>query len=372
MSRPTRAEIDLSALQQNLRQVRRTVGAHCQILAMVKADAYGHGVRGVAPALAAAGVEQFAVALVDEARELRELGLSQPILVMGGIFAGEEDLVVALDLQPIVDDLAAAQRLDRAGRQAGRIIDYHLKIDTGMGRLGLPPEELGAFLPRLAELSHLRMTGLMSHLAVADEPHRRLNDRQIASFRAQIARVEAAGFSPHFRHLANSAALYSRDLPDCNLVRPGIALYGGLTGETATAEIAQQPVMRLVSAVARLRAIAPGTGVSYGHRFVASRPSRVAAIPIGYGDGYNRLLSGRGEVLIGGRRATVAGTVCMDWTMVDVTDLPDVKIGDPVTLLGRDGDDQISAAEWAEQVGSITYEVFCNISRRVPRVFVGG
>lgn len=372
MSRPTRAEIDLSALQHNARQVRQRVGMHCQVLAMVKADAYGHGVRGVAPALAAAGVEQFAVALVDEARELRDLGLQQPILVMGGIFADEEEHVAALNLQPIVDDLEAARRLDQAGRQVGRIIDYHLKIDTGMGRLGLPPEQLDAVLPVLASFSHLRMAGVMSHLAVADEPRRPLTSQQVEMFRAQIARVEAAGFAPRFRHIANSAALYSRDLPDCNLVRPGIALYGGLTGETATAAVAQQPVMRLVSAVARLRDIAAGAGVSYGHRFVASRPSRVAAIPIGYADGYNRLLSGCGDVLIGGRRAPVAGTVCMDWTLVDVTDLAQVKVGDPVVLLGPDDGDAITAEEWAEKVGSITYEVFCNISRRVPRVFVGG
>jgi alanine racemase len=183
-----------------------------------------------------------------------------------------------------------------------------------------------------------------------------------------VAKVEKGGFSPFYKHIANSAGIYSRALNGCNLVRPGISLYGGLTGGPFAHPFSQQPVMRFVSQVAQLKDVPPGEGISYGHRFVTPKKSRIAAIPVGYADGYNRLLTNRGEVLIHGRRAPVVGTVCMDWILIDVTSFPDVQVGDQVTLLGRDGDDIITAEEWADKVGSITYEVFCNISKRVPRV----
>jgi alanine racemase len=212
------------------------------------------------------------------------------------------------------------------------------------------------------------MSGIMSHLAVADEPQRPLTASQCDAFSSVIDRVEAFGFRPFYKHIANSAGIYSRALNGCNLVRPGISLYGGLTGGPFAQPFSQKPVMRFVSQVAQLKDVPPGEGISYGHRFVTSRPSRVAAIPVGYADGYNRLLTNRGEVLIHGRRAPVVGTVCMDWILIDVTSFPDVQVGDQVILLGRDGDDIITAEEWADKVGSITYEVFCNISKRVPRV----
>ncbi len=212
------------------------------------------------------------------------------------------------------------------------------------------------------------MSGLMSHLAVADEPQRPLTALQCDVFADVVDRVEEAGFRPFYKHIANSAGIYSRAQNGCNLVRPGISLYGGLTGGPFARPFTQRPVMRFISQVAQLKDVPAGEGISYGHRFVTSKPSRLAAIPVGYADGYNRLLTNRGEVLIGGRRAPVVGTVCMDWILIDVTDLPDVQVGDQVTLLGRDGDDIITAEEWADKVGSITYEVFCNISKRVPRV----
>jgi alanine racemase len=210
----------------------------------------------------------------------------------------------------------------------------------------------------------------MSHLAVADEPLRPLTGLQYDAFVGVVAKVSEAGFKPLYRHIANSAGIYSRELTGCNLVRPGISLYGGLTGGPYVNRFTQQPVMHFLSQVAQLKDIPPGGGVSYGHRFVTSRLSRVAAIPVGYADGYNRLLTNRGDVLIHGRRAPVVGTVCMDWTLVDVTDLPDTRVGDQVTLLGQDGDAIITAEEWADKIGSITYEVFCQISKRVPRLFV--
>jgi alanine racemase len=372
VARPTRAEIDIAALHHNFREVQVAVGSGCDVLAVVKADAYGHGVGLVAPALAALGARMFGVALVEEGVELRRLGIEQPVLVLGGVFPGQEGDILAHRLTPVLYDLNCARRLDSAARNAGRVIDYHLKVDTGMGRLGFRAERLGEVLPVLAQLKNLHMDGLMSHLAVADEPERPLTGLQYRMFADVLAQVAEQGFAPYYRHIANSAALYSRELSGCNLVRPGISLYGGLTGGPFASRFTQRGVMRFVSQVAQLKDVPKDAGISYGHRFITTRHSRIAAIPVGYADGYNRLLSNRGEVLIHGRRAPVAGTVCMDWTLVDVTDLPDVQVGDRVTLLGRDGDAVITAEEWAAKIGSITYEVFCQVSKRVPRVLVDG
>lgn len=368
LSRPTRVEIDLAALRHNFQQVQQTVGEGCDVLAVVKADAYGHGVESVAPALAAAGASLFGVALVEEAVELRQLGIEQPILVLGSFFPGQEADVIEYQLTPVIYDLGCARRLDSACRVAGKSIDYHLKVDTGMGRLGFRADKLHEVLPLLKNLKSLNMSGLMSHLAVADEPRRALTAAQCDAFSAVVDRVEGFGFRPFYKHIANSAGIYSRALNGCNLVRPGISLYGGLTGGPFVHPCSQQPVMRFVSQVAQLKDVPAGEGLSYGHRFVTAKKSRIAAIPVGYADGYNRLLTNRGEVLIHGRRAPVVGTVCMDWILIDLTGFPDVQVGDQVILLGRDGDQIITAAEWAEKVDSITYEVFCNISKRVPRV----
>lgn len=366
--RPTRVEIDLAALRHNFLEIQRIVGADCDVLAVVKANAYGHGVGLVAPELAVAGARLFGVALVEEGVELRRLGMEQPILVLGGVFPGQEGDILQHRLTPVLCDLDSARRLERVAQAAGRCIDYHLKVDTGMGRLGFRIERLAEVLPVLKGMKSLHMSGLMSHLAVADEPQRALTGTQYEVFHSVVAIVEGAGFDPHYRHIANSAGICSRPLSGCNLVRPGIALYGGLTGGPFARPLGQQPVLHFVSQVAQLKEVPAGEGISYGHRFVTSRHSRIAAIPVGYADGYNRLLTNRGEVLIHGRRAAVVGTVCMDWILVDVTDLPGVQVGDRVTLLGRDGSDCITAEEWAVKVGSITYEVFCQISRRVPRV----
>lgn len=367
--RPTKVEIDLAALRHNYQEIQRTAGADCDVLAVVKADAYGHGVSLVAPALAEAGARLFGVALVEEGVELRRLGIEQPIVILGGIFPGQEADVLEYQLTPVLYALTCAHRLAAAASDAGRTVDYHLKVDTGMGRLGFRVELLDEVLPVLKDLPGLNMSGIMSHLAVADEPVRPLTKLQHEAFASAISKVEGFGFNPRYRHLANSAGIYGPELIGCNLVRPGIALYGGLTGGPFASSFTQQPVMRFVSQIAQLKDIPSGEGVSYGHRFVTQRASKVAAVPVGYADGYNRLLTNRGEVLIRGQRVPVAGTVCMDWILVDVTDLPDVQVGDQVTLLGRDANEMVTAEEWADKVGSITYEVFCNISKRVPRVF---
>lgn len=370
--RPTYVEIDLAALQHNFSQARRQAGAGRELLAVVKADAYGHGADRVAPALQQAGADLFGVAMVEEGVELRRAGVSRPILVLGGVYPGQGPELLAHQLVPVIFDLQTARSLNALALAEGRQLSYHLKFDSGMGRLGFRAEELPATLAVLAELKALTMDGLISHLAVADDPTHPFTAEQAGRFRDALAQVRAAGFAPRHIHLSNSAALFSQQFPECNLVRPGIVLYGGLPAPDFAGRLDLQPVMSFRTAVAQLKGVPAGTGVSYGHRFVAGRPTRLAAIPVGYADGYSRQLSNVGEVLVRGRRARVAGTVCMDWTLIDVTDMPHVEVGDEVTLLGRDNGQLITAEEWAQRIDTINYEVFCQVSKRVPRVYLGG
>jgi len=246
---------------------------------------------------------------------------------------------------------------------------------TGMGRLGIPAAEAPAFFAALRSLAHLDVEGLISHFAVADD----LDDqgelftaRQEELFRQALAAARQAGFSPTYVHIANSAALFSRTIPECTLVRPGIALYGGLPSGDFAGRLQLTPVMHLKSRIAMLKQIPPGASVSYGRRFVADSPTLIASVPVGYADGYPRALTNRGEVLVRGQRARVAGTVCMDWIMLDVSHIPDVAVGDEVVLMGCDAaGNQISAEELAAQAGTIPYEIFCGISKRVPRIYKG-
>jgi alanine racemase len=370
--RPTHVEIDLDALRHNFHQARLQAGPQRRVLAVVKADAYGHGAARVAPALQAAAADLFGVAMVEEGLELRRVGITRPVLILGGIYPGQEEEIFRHGLIPSLFDLEAARRLDACACRAGRNLPFHLKLDTGMGRVGFRPEELPAVLPELAALKGLTMEGVISHLALADEPEHPFTDEQLRRFRACLAQVRAAGFTPSLIHLSNSAALFSREVPECNLVRPGIVLYGGLPAAHFAGRLDLRPVMSFRTSVVQVKSVPAGTGVSYGHRFTAGRPTVLAAIPVGYADGYSRHLSGKGEVLLRGRRAKVAGTVCMDWTLLDVTDIPGVVVGDQVTLLGRDNGNLVTADEWADKIGTISYEVFCQVSKRVPRVYKGG
>jgi len=370
--RPTHVEIDLDALRHNLAVILERIGPSRKVLAVVKADAYGHGAAAVARELEERGVEMFGVAMLEEGLELRRAGVKTPVLVLGGLYDGQEEAFVRHELTACLSDAAGVARLHRAALNFGHPLPFHLKVDTGMSRLGFLPAELASVLEDLAERPELEMEGFLSHLALADEDDHPRNDAQIFLFRAMLERIRGAGFSPRYVHLSNSASLLSRELPECNLVRPGIALYGAPPDPSFEGRVELAPVMSFRSAVAQLKRIPAGSGVSYGHRFVAQRQTLLAAVPVGYADGYNRQFSSRADVLIRGRRAKVAGTVCMDWILVDVTDIPGVCIGDAVTLLGRDNGNLISAQELAEHAGTIPYEILCQISKRVPRTYRGG
>lgn len=367
-SRPTYVEIDLAALTRNLETVKsRATGS--RVLAIVKADAYGHGAPHIAKALEKAGVELFGVAMVEEGEELRRAGVVSPVLVLGGVYPGQEEDLLRLDLRPTVFDLGLARRLNDIAIEKGQVVPYHLKIDTGMGRVGFRPEELPHVLAELSALPALEMEGIASHFALADELQCSFTDEQISVFRRCLDLVRKEGFAPAYIHISNSAALFSRKIPECNTVRPGIVLYGAYPSPEFEREIDVEPVMSFRTRIAQIKDVPSGTGVSYGHRFRAERPTRLAAIPVGYADGFNRKLSNAGEVLIRGKRARIAGTVCMDWTLLDVTDVPGASVGDEVTLLGRDNGNVISAQEWADTIETIPYEIFCQISKRVPRLY---
>jgi len=367
--RPTWAEIDLAALEHNFRQAQKFCGSQQRLLTVVKADAYGHGAVPVSRRFAALGVEHFGVATLEEALELRAAGIAGTILVFGGCYPGQEEAFLQQALTPALLDAETAQRLSAAAVDQGRELNVHLKIDSGMGRVGFLPEQLREFLPRLRQLKGLRIEGVMSHLASADEPDSAVTPGQLQLFREQLQMLGEAGIAPREIHLSNSAGLVGWKFPEATLARPGIMLYGGLPGPDFADRLELKPVMQLRSRIAQLRELPAKSGISYGHIFHTRRPTRVAVLPIGYADGYNRLFSNCGQAILHGRKIPLIGRVCMDWIMFDVTDLPQAAVGDRVTLLGSADGLTISGDDWAEILQTISYEVFCRIGRRVPRVY---
>jgi alanine racemase len=373
--RPTRAEIDLDALVRNLRTLR-SAAPRVDILAVVKADAYGHGAVEVSRALEAVGVGAFGVALVEEGLSLRSAGIRGEIVVLGGAYDGGWEALVEHRLAPVVFRPEHLKTLGIAARARGVVAGAHLKVDTGMGRLGVLPAELPALLDRARAEPSVQIDGLCSHFANADLADAALTRVQIERFQSALAQLRAAGFSPRWRHLSNSAGLVAlpevRDGLELNLVRPGLALYGLLPAPWLRPPRLLEPVLSWKTAVVHLKSVPPGTPISYGSTWTAPRPSRIATLPVGYADGWSRLLSNRGSVLVRGRRAPIVGRVCMDLCMVDVTDLPEVEMGDEVVLLGSQGTETQDAHALASLQGTIAYEVLCAISARVPRLAMGG
>jgi alanine racemase len=370
--RPTRAEVNLQALRHNLAVVKRHAEA-ASLWAVLKADGYGHGAPAVARTLERAGADGFCVALLEEAIELRDAGIVRPILVMGGYYAGAHAEILARKLVPVVYDVAqieAFARLVRSGAAPGPI-DVHLKIDTGMARLGVTPRALPAFAEALAGFPEVRVRGLMTHLASADAPGPEETTEQMVRFDEATALLARHGVRPGVRHAANSAAVL-RGQALLDAVRPGIALFG-VAPPGAKPSSALRPVMRVRSEVIDVRDVAAGDPVGYGALWRAPRPSRIATIPMGYADGLSRQLSNRGHVLVRGKRAKIVGAVSMDMSMLDVTDLPGVSVRDEAVVLGAQtgplGRDEVTADELAEHAGTIAWEVLTSISRRVPRFY---
>jgi len=373
-SRPTFAEIDLSALQHNFKVIRSSIPRRSEILAVVKADAYGHGFMDISRELEHLGVNAFGVAFLAEGIQLRKSGIDKPILLLGGVYPGQERKCIGFNISTAIFSLEQAQALNQAAAKLFRKAQVHLKIDTGMGRLGIPYGSAPEFLKQLKQMANISLEGIISHFASADEldeSGQYFTRIQTERFAWVVAEARKAGFSPRYIHIANSAAALLKDFPGCNLVRPGIALYGALPSPDFQGKLDLKPVMRLKSRIAMLKWVEPGTTISYARRFTAGERTLIASVPVGYADGYPRSLTNRGEALVRGQRARVAGTVCMDWIMLDVTDIPGVAVGDEVVLLGPDRSGRtISAEELAAWAGTIPYEIFCGISKRVPRVYL--
>ena len=372
--RPTRAEVNLEALRLNLRAVKRRAGSS-KVWAVLKADGYGHGSPAVARTLERAGADGFCVALLEEAVELREAGIVTPILVMGGYYGGAHEEVVARKLTPVVYDLAQVEgfaRLVRSGVAPGPI-DVHVKVDTGMARLGVTMKELSAFGERLDDFPEVKVAGLMTHLACADAPTDAETTEQMVRFDEATAALAKLGVRPAVRHAANTAALL-REQARLDAVRPGLALFGVAPRPSAeTTPIELHPVMRVRTEIVALREIEPGAPVGYGALWRATRPTRIATIPMGYADGLSRHLTNKGHVLIRGKRAPIVGAVSMDMSMIDVTDVGGVSVRDEAVVLGPQegalGKDCITPDEVAEHQHTIPWEVLTAISRRVPRFY---
>ena len=363
----TFAVISAAALRHNMAALRAIVGSQVAILAVVKADAYGHAAAVVAPVLEAAGADYLGVATVEEGVELRTAGIKKPVLVLtGGARADVEairryELSVALLHRDMVRELA--------GAPAGPPLRAHIKVDTGMGRVGVLPAELPALLEQVRQAGAFVIEGVFSHFANADSVDREYSDYQLTAFRQAVATLTPPDTARLWVHIANSAAALSRSDAHFNMVRPGISLYGVSPFTTAdSASIQLAPVMRLVTHVWQLKAVPSEFPISYGQTFVTRRPSLIATLPIGYADGYSRKLSNRASVLIRGRRAPVVGTVCMDLAMVDVTDIPGAQPGDEVVLWGQQNGAHLSVTEVARWQETIPYEVLAGVGKRVPRI----
>ena len=365
--RPTWAEIDLDALAANLAAVRQRVRA-APILAVVKADAYGHGAVEVARALEAEGVETFGVALPEEGIELRRAGIARPIVLLGGFTPEQAEPVLAHDLIPAIyrpDQVAALA--GAAGRRGVRA-KAHLKIDTGMGRLGLPAADVPAFAPLLEETRAIDLCGAFSHLAVADDPADPFTRLQIDLFLRALEALRERSLRPAQVHLANSAAILDHPPAWLTLVRPGLVLYGYLPSDRMT-PLAVRPVLSLRSRIIYLKSVSPGTSLGYGRTFVASRTTRVGSLALGYDDGVPRSVGNKGHVLVRGRKAPIIGRVSMDLTTVDLGEIPDVALGEEAVVIGRSGQEALGADQVAAWAGTITWEVLCGIGSRVPRLY---
>lgn len=366
------AEIRLADIAYNIAQLRRCIGDDTLFMAVVKADGYGHGAYRVAQTAIDAGARWLGVAIAEEGVELRDKGIDAPILVLGGIMPYEAEEVVASGLCQTVFTLDVAKALSDASAKQGKNADVHIKVDTGMGRVGVRPGiELEQLIEGLLKLPGINITGMFTHFAESDACDKAFTGGQISLFRQAVNQAESMGVGPLILHAANSAAIMDYSDARFNMVRGGISIYGYYPSNEIDnpQKIDLKPALSWKARVVYVKDVPAGTPISYGRTFTTQRSSKIATISAGYADGYRRQLSNKGCVLIRGSRAPVIGRVCMDQFMVDVTDIPGVAAGDEVVLIGRQGNETITADELAELCDTISYEILTSIGPRVPRIY---
>lgn len=371
--RPTKAEIDLKALRNNFGKIRNRLSPKTQIMAIVKADAYGHGAVRCSKEFANAGADSFGVATLEEAIELRDNNIDLPILCLGGVWPGQEDAFLFYGITPVICDLDQATRLNSAAKVKGITVPVHIKIDSGMGRIGILPNELIIFFEGLRRCKNLELEGVMTHFAAADSDEgKEFTVGQVKKFDECLATVYASGFTPAFIHAKNSPASLTFVKEVGNMVRPGGALYG-LTDDMLPESSklnSFKPILTLKTNIAYVKKIPAGSPVGYARTYYTKRDSLIAALPIGYSDGYPRSLSNKTNVIINSEYAPVIGRISMDWTLIDVTDIENPETGNEVILIGNDSEKSISVFDISSIAKTISYEITCGFTKRIPRVYI--
>ena len=368
-TRPVWVEVDLENIKFNLNQVKKNIPEDTKIMAVVKADAYGHGVLPVAKAALEGGADRLAVALPEEGKELRENDFKLPIQILGEVLPNQIPILVENDLIPTISKLDTIKKLNELADKKDIIKKVHVKVDTGMGRIGVFPDDAINFIKKVDSYDNIDIEGIMTHFAKADEEDKSYTYKQWERFQSVIDKLKEIDIKIPIKQAANSATII--DLPEfsLNMVRPGIMMYGLRPSHEVDESFKLKPALSWKAKIVYLKEVPPGTGISYGTTYVTKRKAKIATIPMGYADGFSRLLSNKGEVLINGKRAPIRGRVCMDQFMVDVTDIDNVNIGDELVLIGKQGNDELTATEMADLIGTINYEITCDITKRVPRVY---
>jgi alanine racemase len=369
MHRPTWVEIDLNALRHNLLAIKKRIGSQIKILGVVKADAYGHGDYEVSRVLLNNGVEMLGIAILEEGIQLRDKGIKAPLLLLGGIFEEQIDMVIQYGLTPTVYDLKLAEVLSKRAYYFNTIMKVHVYVDTGMGSIGVKHNKAVEFIKSLKEMKNLFIEGIYTHCSSSDEKDSAFTNLQIKRFRDVLDALDASEACIPLRHIANSGAILGYPEAYFNMVRPGLSLYGLYPSEDVSRDIGLRPVMSFKTKVIHIKDMESGDVVGYGRTYRITKPTRVATLPLGYDDGYNRLLSNQGAVIIKSKKASIIGRVCMDQCFVDVTNIKDVSVGDEVVLYGSQAQESIPIETIAKQLNTIPYEVTCSISKRVPRIY---
>ena len=367
------AQVDLDAILHNMRHMKDNLEPHTKMLGVIKTDGYGHGALEIAHCLEPLDyMYGFAVATAEEAFALRKAGVKKPIVILGYTFPYSFERLAQEEIHLTVFRTDSLSELSCAAAMAGKKLKVHIKVDTGMNRIGIRPDDTGyAFVKELLFCEHLEIEGIFTHFSRADEADKALTAMQFELFCSFVDRVEKGlGIHIPVKHCANSAGIIEHPMTSLDVVRAGISLYGLYPSEEVSRDNVQlMPALSLYSTIVYIKDITSGESISYGGTFTANRPMRIATVPVGYGDGYPRNLSGKGTVLICGKKASILGRVCMDQFMVDVTDIPEAKEGDAVTLIGRDGKEQISVEMLSALSGRFPYELVCDLGKRIPRVF---